>query len=181
MNHLFKKQSIQELVRYNKYLLSITVLLALTTLIAVIALSTKEEQWLLVPAIEPERRMSVSTNTYHETYLKEWAEYVMKELFYTSPEVVEKQIAGIKVISSDTKQLEDFFNEHLRFVQGSNVSSTFFRKVIKVEEGKVYVSGTFHYWFGGSDKQVATEKTYLLGYKRGRKGLLLLTSVEEQK
>ncbi|KJV55643.1 putative conjugative transfer protein [Orientia chuto str. Dubai] len=33
---------------------------------------TKEEKWLLIPAIEPNRKMVVSSNSYHETYLKEW-------------------------------------------------------------------------------------------------------------
>lgn len=180
MNHLFKQQSIRDLVRYNKSLLIITVTLALTTLIAIIVALNKEEKWLLIPAIEPERRMSISSNIYHETYLKEWAEFVMKELFYTSPDRVENQIANIRVISSATPQLDRFFNEHLNFVRGSNVSSAFFLKSPKIVDSGVLITGTFHYWFAGSDKQIAEEKTYLLGYKRGTRGILLLTSVEEQ-
>ncbi|KJV52559.1 conjugative transfer domain protein [Orientia tsutsugamushi str. Gilliam] len=34
---------------------------------------TKEEKWLLIPAIEPDRKMTVSSKNYHETYLKELA------------------------------------------------------------------------------------------------------------
>ncbi|WP_341756986.1 MULTISPECIES: TraE/TraK family type IV conjugative transfer system protein [unclassified Candidatus Tisiphia] len=180
MNHLFKQQSIQSLVKYNQHLLIITLTLSVTTLISVVSLINREEKWLLIPAIESDRRMSVSSSIYHETYLKEWAEFVMRELFYTSPERVESQIANIKIISSSNLQLDKFFKEHLQFVKGSNVSSTFFLKTPKVVDSGVLITGTFHYWFGGSDKQVAEEKTYLLGYKRGVRGVLLLTSVEEQ-
>ncbi len=68
MDHLFKQSSIQELVRYNKRLLLITLLLAFTSLLGMIKTVSTEEKWLLIPAIEPDRRMIVSSRSYHETY-----------------------------------------------------------------------------------------------------------------
>jgi conjugal transfer pilus assembly protein TraE len=180
MEHLFKQNSLQELVKYNKYLLVISSVLAVALLIAVISLTTKEEKWVLVPATDTDRRMTISSKTYNETYLKEWATFVMKELFTTSPEEVEKQVADMKVISRDSPLLEKFFEEHLKFVKGSNVSSVFFPKKVRLDTRGVIVEGTFRYWFGTS-KDFASEKSYLLGFKRGRNGLLLLTNVEEQK
>nr|WP_080571819.1 TraE/TraK family type IV conjugative transfer system protein [Orientia tsutsugamushi] len=132
MNHLFKQNAIQELVKYNKCLLSVTILLAAANIIAIIAAITKEEKWLLIPAIEPDRKMTVSSKNYHETYLKEWAIYVMKGLFTTSPNEVERQIADMKVASSNTESLNKFFHDHLQFVKGSNVSSVFFPKNVEV-------------------------------------------------
>ncbi|SPR12767.1 conjugative transfer protein [Orientia tsutsugamushi] len=93
MNHLFKQNAIQELVKYNKCLLSVTILLAAANIIAIMAAITKEEKWLLIPAMEPDRKMMVSSKNYHETYLKEWAIYVTKLLFTTSPNEVERQIS----------------------------------------------------------------------------------------
>ncbi len=84
----------------------ITLLLTVTNLLRIIKTVTKEEKWLLIPAIEPDRRMMVLSKTYHETYLKEWAIFVMKELFTTLPEEVERQIADMKVVSSNTEQLD---------------------------------------------------------------------------
>ena len=179
MNHLFKQSSIQELVKYNKGLLLISILLAATGLLGMVKVITKEEKWLLIPAIEPDRRMIVSSKNYHETYLKEWAIFVMKELFTTSPEEVERQIADMKVVSSNTEQLEKFFQEHLQFVKGSNVSSMFFPKQAKIVKDGVLISGTFRYWFG-ENKHIATDKTYLVSYKRGSNHLLLLTGVKEE-
>lgn len=51
MNHWFKQQSIQELVRYNKYLLISTAIISVLALLLGIALINKEERWLLIPAI----------------------------------------------------------------------------------------------------------------------------------
>ena len=180
MNHWFKQQSIQELVRYNKYLLISTAIISVLALLLGIALINKEERWLLIPAIEPERRMIVSSNIFHESYLKEWAIFVMKGLFITSPEEVERQVADMKVISSSGAELEKFFAEHLQFVKGSNVTTVFFPKSSTVTAEGVLIKGTFRYWFGGSDRQIAAEKSYLLSYKRGANKLLLLTNIREK-
>ncbi|EER22304.1 conjugative transfer protein TraE [Rickettsia endosymbiont of Ixodes scapularis] len=157
----------------------ITVLLAITSLLATIKAVNKEEKWLLIPAIAPDRRMIVSSKNYHETYLKEWAIFVMKELFTTSPEEVERQIADMQVVSSATPELERFFKEHLQFVKGSNVSAVFFPKKTEIVDAGVLIQGTFRYWFG-ENKHVAVEKSYLLTYKRGANHLLLLTGIKEQ-
>ena len=179
MNHLFKQDSVQELVRYNRCLLLITVLLAATSVLATIKAVSQEERWLLTPAISPDRRMIVSSKNYHETYLKEWAIFVMKELFTTSPEEVERQIADMQVISSATHELERFFKEHLQFVQGFNVAAVFFPKKTEIVSKGVMIHETFRYWFG-ENKHVAVEKSYLLTYKRAANHLLLLTGVQEQ-
>ncbi|WP_371252999.1 TraE/TraK family type IV conjugative transfer system protein [Orientia tsutsugamushi] len=178
MNHLFKQNAIQELVKYNKCLLSVTILLAAANIIAIMAAITKEEKWLLIPAIEPDRKMMVSSKNYHETYLKEWAIYVTKLLFTTSPNEVERQIADMKVASSNTESLNKFFHDHLQFVKGSNVSSVFFPKKIEVIKDGVLISGTLRYWFSDS-KDIAVDKTYLLTYKQTPNYLLLLTGVKE--
>ncbi|KJV57275.1 putative conjugative transfer protein [Orientia chuto str. Dubai] len=114
--------------------------------------------------------MVVSSNSYHEAYLKEWGcnEGII------SPGEVERQIADMKVVSSDTEVLNKFFQNHVQFVKGSNVSSVFFPKKIEVEI--VLVSGTFRYWFS-DNKHIVVNKTYLLTYKRSY--LLLLTGVKE--
>ncbi|MCC8371775.1 MAG: type IV conjugative transfer system protein TraE [Rickettsia endosymbiont of Pseudomimeciton antennatum] len=179
MNHLFKQTAVQELVKYNKCLLLVTTLLAIISLLTTIAAISKEEKWLLIPAIEPDRKMIISSQNYHETYLKEWAIFVMKGLFTTSPEEVERQIADVKVISSATSELEKFFEEHLQFVKGSNVSSVFFPKKTEIVGEGVLIQGTFRYWFG-ENKHIAVEKSYLLTYKRAANHLLLLTGVKEQ-
>ncbi|SPR04407.1 conjugative transfer protein [Orientia tsutsugamushi str. Gilliam] len=41
---------------------------------------------------------------------------------------VERQIADMKVVFSNTESLNKFFHDHLQFVKGSNVSSVFFSK-----------------------------------------------------
>ncbi|KJV53530.1 putative conjugative transfer protein TraE [Orientia tsutsugamushi str. Kato PP] len=59
--------------------------------------------------MEHDRKMTISSKNYHETYLKEWAIYVMKLLFATSPNEVERQIADMKVVFSNTESLKIFF------------------------------------------------------------------------
>lgn len=60
---------------------------------------------MLFQAIEPDRKMTVSSKNYHETYLNKWAIFVIRGLFTTSQNEVERQIADMKVVSSNTDQL----------------------------------------------------------------------------
>lgn len=85
------------------------------------------------------------------------------------------------MVSSATTELEQFFKEHIRYVEGSQISSVFFPKKIEILEQGIRVTGTFRYWFGEDQKDVALEKSYLLQYKLGRRALLLLTNVTEEK
>lgn len=181
MKHSIKTTSIQELVKYNKYLLITCVILAISTLMSFIAVISKEERWVLVPALEPERKMSISSQGYHQTYLSEWATFVMRNLFTTSPMEVERQVADLRVVSSATTELEQFFKEHIRYVEGSQISSVFFPKKIEILDQGIRVTGTFRYWFGEDQKDVALEKSYLLQYKIASRNLLLLTNVTEEK
>ncbi|KJV83741.1 putative conjugative transfer protein [Orientia tsutsugamushi str. UT76] len=78
-------------------------MLAAANIIAIMAAIAKEEKWLLIPAIELDSKMTVSSKNYHETYLKEWAIFVMKVLFTTSPNEAERQMADMKVVFSNTE------------------------------------------------------------------------------
>lgn len=179
MDYIFQQTTIRDLIKYNKALLLITVLLAASNVITIIAVISKEERWLLIPAIEPDKRMIISSHNYHETYLKEWATFVAKGMFTTSPNEVERQIADMRVIASSTTELDEFFAKHLEFVKGSNVSSVFFPKQVKLVQNGVLISGTLRYWFANG-KDIAVDKQYLLTYKRGANHLLLLSGIKDQ-
>ncbi len=179
MDHLFKSESVKKLVQYNKALL-LSLLLALSIIFLLsVMLTSKEERWVLIPAIDVDRKMNLTNKFYHSSYLKEWARFVAKEIFTTSPDEVERQIASIQRISSNTKDLENFFSKQLQFVKGSRVSSVFYFKEAEETPSGIIVYGTIHYWFGDSNVNIAQEKRYLISYKVTSNGLLLLTNVKE--
>ncbi|KJV54894.1 putative conjugative transfer protein TraE [Orientia chuto str. Dubai] len=53
---------------------------------------------------------------------------------------MERQIADMKVVSSDTEVLNKFFQNHVQFVKGSNVSSVFFPKKIEIEKVEYHLT-----------------------------------------
>lgn len=179
MNHKWKTESLKDVVKYNGYLLSAVLILSGACLLLSFALMDKEEKWVAIPMNDIDNKMEISNTNLYPSYLKPWATYLAKELFTTSPEEVEKQHAQIQKVSSSNKELKSFFNKQLAFVQGSNASSVFYVKSSKLVEGGVLVTGTFHYWFAGSDKKVTMEKSYLLSYRQAARGLILLDNVEE--
>ena len=179
MDHFFKSTSIAKLVQYNKLLLASLLLSLAAIVILALMLTNKEERWLLIPAIDVDRKMNITNKYYHSNYLCEWARFVAKEIFTTSPDEFDKQIASIRRISSNNKDLQSFFDKQSLFVKGSRISSVFyFKEAEKVPSG-IIVYGTIHYWFGNSNINVAQEKCYLISYKVTNNGLLLLTNVKE--
>jgi len=188
MNHLFKQQALKDLVKYNQWLLMVCGILALATFTLSVLAFRAEQHWILIPATAPDQRMEISSKGFGETYLKEWATYVVQTLMTTSQDTIDIQIDEIKVISSNSEALTDFFKKHLEFVKGSNIQSVFFPKKVTVGQSLVttdeptnyvVVEGLFRYWLGASDKVVSVEKAYCLTYKRGPKDILLLKNVEE--
>lgn len=178
MNHIFKQQALRDLIKYNQWLLGICGLLSVTTLCLSFHACNSHEQWVLIPASSPDKRMHISSKGYSETYLTEWAYYVMQTLMTTSNDTVAAQIAELKVISSNSDALNDFFKKHQSFVTGSNIQSVFFPKGVKIEKNAVLVSGLFRYWLGSSEKVISQEKTYRITYKRGPRDILLLKNIK---
>lgn len=181
MNHKWKSASLQNLVKYNQWLLVSLVFLSFLSLMLGIAMINKEDRWVLIPMSDIDRRMEVSNNHLYPSYLKNWAIHVAKEMFTTSPSEVINQHAEIRKISITSKELTKFFADQLQFVQGNNASSVFFIKTAIPEGVGIKVSGTLHYWFEGSPQKIALEKSYLISYKEVSKGLILLSNIEEYK
>lgn len=179
MNHKWKIESLKDVVKYNGYLLTAVVLLSVVCLLLSFALIDKEEKWVAIPMNDIDNKMEVSNTKLYPSYLKSWAVYIAKELFTTSPEEIEKQHAEIQKISASSKELKSFFTKQLAFVQGNRASSVFYVKSTKLVQGGVLVTGTFNYWFAGSEHKVALEKSYLLSYRQAARGLILLDNVEE--
>lgn len=179
MKQLFKQESMKEIVRYNQRLLIICVLLAVTSLLLAFKTFTSSETWVLVPAVSPDKRMTVSSKGYSKIYLQEWATYIMQTLMTTSSHTIDAQVSELKVISGNSHDIARFLSKHIEFVKGSNIQSVFFPKKVEFQKNAVLVSGLFKYWLGSSEKPISQEKTYRLTYKRGPKNILLLNNVTE--
>ncbi len=179
MNHKWKTTSLQEVVKYNKYLLLATVVLSILCLLLSISLLSKEEKWVLVPSDKTDNTMEISNTRLYPSYLKPWAKSIAREMFTTSPEEVMEQHTQIRKISASNNELTKFFAKQLAFVRGNNASSVFYVKDAKLAKGGVVVNGTLHYWFAGSDEKIALEKSYLISYHEAARGLILLKNIEE--
>ena len=180
MNHNWKTASLQEVIKYNKYLLAALVILSALSLILGIALLNKEEKWVIFPSDNIDNKMEISNTKLYPSYLKPWAKSIARSVFTTSPDEVVDQHAEIRKISASNNELSQFFAKQLAFVKGNNASSVFYTKETKLFSGGVLVTGTLHYWFAGSPEKIALEKSYLISYREAAKGLILLKNIEEQ-
>jgi hypothetical protein len=178
MDHKWKTQSLSDVLKYNQYLLLSVVILSVLSLLLAFACVNKEEKWVIFPG-DGSEGMEVSNKKLYPSYLKPWASYIAREMFTTSPNDVVEQHAQIRKIGSSNKELSVFFAEQLAFVQNSNASSVFFIKNAELTDGGVIINGTLNYWFAGSDKKITLEKSYLIEYKQGIRGVVLLNNIKE--
>ena len=181
MNQKWKKASMQELVRYNGYLLASLVCISIVCVMLCIKAFDREHRYVLIPMSNIEKHMEVSDKRLYPSYLAEWAKDISSMLFTTSPELVASQLAEVRKVSASNIALEKFLKSQQQFVQGSATSCVFYPKKTESVEGGVIVDGTFHYWFGGKNEKVSLEKRYLLSYEEAGRGLILLSGVEEIK
>ena len=179
MNHKWKISSLQSITELNKWLLVCMVSLSIICLMLVATVLNKEERWVILPSNDIDNKMEISNQKLYPSYLKSWAIHIVKEVFTTSPEEVVNQHAQIRRISTTNKELTKFFATQLAFVQGNNASSVFYLKSASPISGGVKVTGTLHYWFGGSNEKIALEKSYIVSYKEAARGLILLSNIEE--
>lgn len=181
MNHSWKTASLQGVIKYNRGLLIVVIILSFSCMILSLAIIAKEDKWVLIPCNDIDRKLEISNSKLYPSYLKEWAVYIAKEIFTTSPDEVEEQHAKIRKISSTNKELKEFFSIQLNFIKTNSASSVFFLKAANPIDDGILVKGTLHYWFAGSDRKVALEKTYKISYKQAARGLVLLTNIEEHR
>ena len=181
MIHSFKTDSLKIVIKQNKLLMMSVCVLSIACAVLSVSLFNKQERIILIPATDAEKRMTVYSDSYGQTYLREWAFHVMRSLMNTSHEFIDTQIAEIRTISCTNEDLTEFFKKYTEFIKGSKISSVFFPKTVVFENNKVIVSGTFRYWIGDSMNTISQEKSYALEYKRYTSGLLLLKKLEEVK
>lgn len=181
MKETWKRASMQELIRYNYYLVVALVCMSIVSVMLCVKSFFAEQRYLLIPTSNIEKRMEVSDRKLYPSYLGEWAKDISTMMFTTTPDTVVRQMADVRKVSVSNMVLEGFLEQQQQFVQGSGVSCVFYPKATQAVEGGVIVEGTFHYWFGGKSEKVSMEKKYLLSYEDSGRGLVLLSGVEEIK
>lgn len=182
MDHMFKQQSLQTVLRYNVYLLILCVCLSIATVFLSVCVFSREERWVLIPAREPDSRLPVLANRFTPTYLEEWALYVVRTLMTTNPDMVETQMNELIAVSKKSTILYTFFKEHAEFIKGSKIQSCFFPKNVTVttkgSRKGIKVQGSFRYWIGSKKESVVMDKTFFLTYALGLHGVILLKTIE---
>lgn len=181
MNDKWKRASMQELIKYNRYLLISLVCLSVMSVMLCVKAFSQEQRYVLIPMSNIEKHMEVSDKKLYPSYLAEWAKDISTMLFTTTPDLVARQMADVRKVSASNIELEKFLEGQQQFVQGSTVSCVFYPKKTEPVDGGVVVHGTFHYWFGNKAEKVSMEKKYLLSYEDSGRGLILLSGVEEIK
>ena len=185
MQQVLKQHNLTQLNKQHKLLIGANVALAMSTLTLGYMLTQKEDKWVVLPMSSPEQHITLTSKGYSTAYLDTWARHLLQTLLTCSQDTVDAQLEELRAISASSSNkentLEHYFKAHGDFIKGSHISSCFFPKEIKPMPSlnQVKVLGNFKYWLGGESNSHSIDKQYIIHYKAGPRGVILLSKIEE--
>lgn len=180
----FRDETITKAIRKRNFAYVVNAGLLLSNIILSIKLATNDERWVLIPQFEIEQRYSVHGNQYSSLYLEHWAGALSQDFLSVNPANVDAAAQRfLKIASTHYGQIKPNIDAHVKEIKENNLTTSFYPKEFKVDNSSkiVEVTGSFLTWFGREKAPVEQTKTFLIGWKEGPKGVLLVSQFEERK
>lgn len=184
MNMDFKTQNLNQLLKQRNFMAMLAGGLLLSNLFLSLKLFKYDEQWILMPQYDTDHQVALTASTYSDQYLIDWAASISSDLLTVNPATVNhktKRFLEITVPAHETFQ--KILKKKARTIKSEGISTVFYPKDFRVNRDakEVFVTGTFMTFFGSDKKPVIEKKTFLIGYKRGPKGVILVEKFKEEK
>ena len=182
MKLAFKQLQLQGLKKQQQLLLATCGVLVVSNLVLVLSYINNDQQWILIPQLNPEHRVQLNQASYSDEYLQEWAGDILQDVFTANPASIKGKVKRTLEISrSSYTDLREKLQNQVKLVKDNSISTVFYPKRYrhKVAKRQVLVTGDFLTFFGGDQKPVITTKTFSLSYERGPHGVILLAGLEE--
>jgi conjugal transfer pilus assembly protein TraE len=180
----FKSQTLQQVLQQRTFAYGVCVVLLLSNLLLVVKLFTSDEHWILIPQFDRERRVGVSKENFSQEYLVSWADSILSDLMTVNPASIEAKTRRFLAVSSEYYgSLKDKMATQAKRIKDEQISTVFYPKSFEVDHGHhtVTVQGDFLTFFGQDKKPVSATKTFILSFRKGDNGVILVSGLEEIK
>jgi len=150
-------------------------LLASNVLLSV-KIMMQDEQWILIPWPETDKRLPLSRSNFSEKYLIDWADALTSRLLTVNPQTADQRIYEFLSVAESRGSLEEKLKKKAQELKDENISTAFYPRdyAIRKEAQQIWVTGDFHTFFGRDKNPVVQKKTVVLTYRKGAKGVILV-------
>ena len=137
---------------------------------------TSDEQWILIPWPETDKRLPLSRSNFSDKYLMDWADALTSRLLTVNPQTADQRIYEFLSVAESRGSLEEKLKAKAQELKDENISTAFYPRdyAIKKETHQIWVTGDFHTFFGRDKNPVVQKKTVVLTYRKGAKGVILV-------
>jgi type IV conjugative transfer system protein TraE len=145
-------------------------------------LTLREDKFVLVPQFNIDHQPYVTTSDFSDSYLFDWADGVIRMVFTVNPESVERRIIDIlRITRKGYGEIKQNLEVWKKRVKKDSISTVFYPKTFKMDrsQSQVKIQGVLYYYFGTDRKPIIEQKTYIVGYAKGNRGLLFLDHLKE--
>jgi type IV conjugative transfer system protein TraE len=136
----------------------------------------QDEQWILIPWPETDKRLPLSRSNFSEKYLIDWADALTSRLLTVNPQTADQRIYEFLSVAESRGSLEEKLKKKAQELKDENISTAFYPRdyAIRKEAQQIWVTGDFHTFFGRDKNPVVQKKTVVLTYRKGSKGVILV-------
>ena len=180
LSHL--QMSVREALRHRNFAYMVSGLLLMSNLGLVFKVWKQEEHWILIPQIETDHRLPLSSTHYSEAYVLEWADSLVRNFLTVNPQTVDRRLYELLLLAEQSSALQERFKKEAKALKQDNVSTVFYPKEhnLNHETHQVWVKGEHQTYFGRDKAPISREKTFVVTWKRGPRGVILLKDFYEE-
>lgn len=174
--------SVREALRRRNFSYVISGVLLVSNLILAVKVWRQEEHWILIPQIETDHRLSLSSSHYSDGYVLEWADSLVRNFLTVNPQTVDRRLYELLLLAEKSSFLAERLKKEAKVLKQDNVSTVFYPKEHHLNQHtrQVWVRGEHQTFFGRDKAPVSREKTYVVTWKRGPRGVILLKDFYEE-
>ena len=184
MNFELRQEHFQKTLRQRNFAYVISGGLLLANILLSIKALHHEERWVLIPQFEIAQTYTIQGDQYDEHYLEHWAGALTQDFLTVNPSTVDQAMERfLKIASTQYGQIKPNIEALAKEIKDNQITTAFYPKEFKIDTSNhvVDVTGTFMTWFGREKPPIVQNKTFLVGWKPGPKGILLASQFEERK
>ena len=180
LSHL--QLSVREALRHRNFAYMVSGVLLLGNLGLTLKIWKQEEHWILIPQIETDHRLPLSSSQYSEAYVLEWADSLVRNFLTVNPQTVDRRLYELLLLAEQSSALQEYVKKEVKALKQDNVSTVFYPKEhsLNAQTQKVWVKGEHQTYFGRDKAPISREKTYVVTWKRGPRGVILLKDFYEE-
>lgn len=176
------QQCLQEILEKRNFGYLVATAMLVANLLLTIKIFSADERWLLIPQFDTDHMIEVRSSGYSNEYLIDWADGITRHLLTVNPDSAERKAEDVlRISSTGYGNLKEKLKKDARKIRQDQISTVFYPKSFEVKKSEqtVKVTGQFLSYFGKDRLPVSLEKSFILHWKIGNRGVLFLEDFKE--